>query len=90
MKSRVSESNSTFKIAGVRRLRHEDIDSIDASVWNNCFRHAENLPDEDFAEEMAQDEVMEAIVVNLMEWDSDSSANDDELCYHWSYNTSNK
>jgi hypothetical protein len=61
VQSRVSERNKTFKIADVKGLPHEALDSIDAAVWNNCLRHAENLPEEDFAKEMAQDEIMEPI-----------------------------
>ena len=76
VKGYVAERNTTFKIADTERLVHEAIASVSPSAWTECVRHAETLQDGDFRREIAVDQALEPIIVNLQE--SSASESDSE------------
>jgi hypothetical protein len=75
MKKYTAERKKTLIIAGIKRLSHKVTDSTDTSVWENYVQHVDGLQEEVLAKVM-QDEVLEPIIINLMESDSDDSAGD--------------
>ncbi|PSN44899.1 hypothetical protein C0J52_06180 [Blattella germanica] len=73
VKGYVAERNNTFKMADIEVLLNEAINSITIAAWEKCVKHAEKLQEDDFAKEIARDDILEPIVVNLEESDCSDS-----------------
>lgn len=79
VKGYVAEHNRTFKLSDIEKLFEEALRRIDRTSWENCVRHTEKLQEEDYQKELARDNVMEPLIINLADdSDTDSSASSDE------------
>lgn len=78
VKDYVASRNNTFKLCDVEKLTHEAIDSISIAAWADCVKHAERLQEEDYRREVAADSVMEPIIININETDSESTDSSEE------------
>lgn len=77
VKGYVAQRNNTFKMSDVERLTHEAIDSISVTAWADCVRHAEKLQEEDYLKECARDAILEPIIINMQDSDTENSSSDD-------------
>jgi hypothetical protein len=71
VKREVAKKNKTFAMAEVGRLTNEELDRATQEDWAPCVRHAEKPQKEDFAKEIGQDEILEPIVINLEDSESE-------------------
>ena len=81
VKGYVAERNSTFKIADVEKLTHEAINSITTAAWKDCVKHAEKLQQDDFEREFIIDSVIEPVIINLRDSDSDDDSSEEDAEY---------
>ena len=51
---------------------NEELDNVTQAQWASCVRHAEKLQDDDFLKEIGRDTILEPIIINLRETDSDN------------------
>jgi hypothetical protein len=63
-------------MAEVERLTNEELDMVTQEYWASCVRHAEKLQEEDFAKEIGRDEILEPIVINLQDSDTEHEETD--------------
>jgi hypothetical protein len=75
VKREVADRNKTFKLADVERLMSDVIDRVTVEDWKKCVRHAKRLQEDDFVKECSRDSIIEPIVINLR--DSDTNTDSD-------------
>jgi hypothetical protein len=46
--------------------------------WASCVRHAEKFQEEDFAKEIGRDEILEPIVINLQDSETEDEESDED------------
>jgi hypothetical protein len=78
VKSYVAKKNTAFKVADIQRLTYEAADSMQASAWVDCLQHAEKLQEDDFNREIAGNDMLEPIVTNQGESDSEETKSSSE------------
>ena len=69
------KTKSTFNLTDVERLMNEELDNVTQAQWASCVRHAE-LQEDDFLKEIGRDTILEPIIINLQETDSDNEETD--------------
>lgn len=72
IKGEVARLNNTFRLADVERLTNEAIDKITREDWVSRVAHAEKLQEEDFHKELARDDIVQNLIINLRDSDSDT------------------
>jgi transposase len=72
VKREVADRNKTFKLADVERLMSDAIDRVTVEDWQKCVRHAERLQHDYFVKECSRDSIIEPIVINLRDSDTDN------------------
>jgi hypothetical protein len=72
VKREVADRNKTFKLADVERLMSDAIDRVTVEDWKRCVRHAERLRENDFVKECSRDSIIEPIVINLRDSDTEN------------------
>ena len=55
---------------------HEAIDNTTQEDWISRVRHAEQLQEDNFLKEVARDETIESIIINLKDESDDSDLSD--------------
>jgi len=50
----VTTKNTTFKLADVKKLIYEAINSVKKENWEKCVKHAEKLQNIDFEKEVSE------------------------------------
>ena len=56
---------------------NEELDNVTQAQWASCVRHAEKLQEDDFfLKEIGRDTILEPIIINLQETDSDNKETD--------------
>ncbi|XP_060843069.1 uncharacterized protein LOC132923230 [Rhopalosiphum padi] len=78
VKGRVAEKNSTFKIADVETIVHEEIDAVTPEDWAKCGEHCVKIQEEDFAKAGLRDEILEPIILTIYPDESSSSEDEDD------------
>ncbi|PSN33699.1 hypothetical protein C0J52_21449 [Blattella germanica] len=64
-------------MADIEVLLNEAINSVTIAAWGKCVKDAEKVQEDDFAKEIARDDILEPIIVNLEESNcSDSDSNE--------------
>ena len=77
VKREVAERNNTFRLADVERLMNEALDRVTREDWVSRVARVEKLQDDDYLKEVARDETVQNLTINLM--DSDSETSDEEI-----------
>ena len=72
VKSYIGKRN-TFKVAALKLLVEEALNSVTAENWKQAVRHAEQLQEQDAKQDIAVERFVESFVVNIEE------SSDDEL-----------
>ena len=67
---------STFTLTDVEPLMNEELDNVTQAQWASCVRHAEKLQKDGFLKEIGRDTILEPIIINLQETDSDNEETD--------------
>ena len=62
VKRHVAEKNTTFKIADVKRLTEEAFAAVPSDLWKSTWRHCEDLVENFWVADNAQDEVAELTI----------------------------
>ena len=78
VKREIADRNTTFRLAVVEKLMHEAIDNTTQEDWISRVRHAEQLQEDNFHKEVARDETIESIIINLKDESNDSVLSDTE------------
>ena len=51
---------------------NEELDNVTQAQWASCVRHAEELQEDEFLKEIGRDTILEPIIINLQETDSEN------------------
>jgi hypothetical protein len=78
VKRELARKNKTFKISEVEGLMNEELGRVTEENWASCVRHAENLQEEDFAEEIGRNEILETIFINLQDGETEDDERDED------------
>ncbi|XP_046406949.1 uncharacterized protein LOC124171727 [Ischnura elegans] len=76
VKRQVADRNTTFKMKDLEDITNQVIDEVTQDAWAACVRHAEQLQDEDLKKEIARDAIMEPIIIQPTESDSENEDTD--------------
>jgi hypothetical protein len=74
----VAQLNDTFSLSDVDRLMNKAADRVTKDDWISCVRTFERLQEEDFHKEIARDEVIQRITINLGDETDGSELSDTE------------
>ena len=74
VKGEVAELNNTFRLADVERLTNDRVTRED---WESRVAHVEKLQEDDFEKEVARDDTIESVIINLRDSESDTDASDE-------------
>jgi hypothetical protein len=80
VKREVAKKNKTFTMAEVERLTNEELARVTQEDWASCLRHTEKLQEEDFAKEIGRDEILELIVINLQDSETEDEESNEDDC----------
>jgi hypothetical protein len=77
VKREVADRNETFKLADVEWLLSDAIDRVTVEDWQKYVRHAERLQENYFVKECSRDSIIEPIVINLRDSDTNTDSYSD-------------
>ena len=78
MKTHVAKNNTTYRMADVKRLVREGIETATQDLWTRCCDHAVKVEEEFWTADALQEEAMEALIIQLPAGDNNDSSDDDE------------
>ena len=77
VKREVAKKDSTFTLTDVDRLMSEELYNVTQAQWASGVRHAGKHQGDDFLKEIDRDTILEPIIINLQETDSDNEETDE-------------
>ena len=77
VKGEVAAENKTFFLADMEHLMHKVLDRVTIVDWAGHVAHAEKLQDDDYHKEVARDSVINNLIINLEDTDSDEKDESD-------------
>ena len=73
VKGEVAAKNKTFHLLDVEHLMHEALDRVTIVDWASHIAHTERLQEDDYHKEVTRDSVINNLIINLEDSDSDET-----------------